>query len=38
VTALQRAIGIDRQVLGPQHPQTRAAERALSGAGPRPAR
>jgi len=38
VTALQRAVAIDRQVLGPQHPQTRAAERALSGAGPRPAR
>ena len=38
VASLQRAIAIDRQVLGPQHPQTRAAERALSGAGPRPAR
>jgi len=28
--SLQRAVAIDRQALGPQHPQTKAAERALS--------
>jgi tetratricopeptide (TPR) repeat protein len=30
VAALQRAVAIDRQVLGPAHPQTKAAERALA--------
>ena len=30
ISSLQRAVAIDRQSLGPQHPQTRAAERALA--------
>jgi tetratricopeptide (TPR) repeat protein len=34
VASLQRAIAIDRQSLGPQHPQTRAAERALAAMRP----
>jgi tetratricopeptide (TPR) repeat protein len=30
IASLQRAVAIDRQVLGPQHPQTKAAERSLA--------
>ena len=30
IASLQRAVAISRQVLGPQHPQTKAAERSLA--------